>query len=57
MKKVSDSDIKSRIEEILSDILSDKYEAKIKIKFCKEEEKNNGNRNKAGNFKEKRLLD
>lgn len=41
--KVSEQEIKSRIERILSDILSDKYDAKITIKFSKSEDVNNGN--------------
>lgn len=36
--KVSKTDIIYKIEKILSDILSDKYEADIKIQFVKEEE-------------------
>lgn len=31
--KVSRLDIKERVEQVLSDILSNKYEAKIRIKF------------------------
>ena len=50
--KVSDKEIKSRIERILSDILSDKHEAKITIKFSKSEDVNNGNRNQSRNFRE-----
>lgn len=43
---VSDKDIKPRIELILSDILSKKYDAKITIKFVALEEENaNGNSN------------
>jgi hypothetical protein len=49
---VSERDIKARIEEILSDILSDKYEAKITIKFLKDEEIQNGNSNQSRNFRE-----
>lgn len=30
--------LKERIEQVLSDILSDKYDCKIKIKFVKKEE-------------------
>lgn len=41
--EVSREEIKSKIERILSDILSDKYEMEIKIKFEKSEELNNGN--------------
>ena len=41
--EVSREEIKSKIERILSDILSDKYEMEIKIKFEKSEEINNGN--------------
>lgn len=44
--EVSREEIKSKIERILSDILSDKYEMEIKIKFEKSEELNNGNDNK-----------
>ena len=40
---MSDKDIKIKIEQILSDILSDKYEMEIKIKFEKSEEENDGN--------------
>ena len=40
---VSEQEIKSKIERILSDILSDKHEAKITIKFSKSEDVNNGN--------------
>lgn len=57
MRKVSKADIKARIEDILSDILSDKYEMEIKLKFEKSEEINDGNDNKSRNFEEKRLLD
>lgn len=32
-------DIKERIEKVLSDILSDKYEAKVTVKFEKGEAK------------------
>lgn len=35
---MSNQDIKARIEEILSDILSDKHEAKITIKFVDKKE-------------------
>lgn len=31
-------DLKSRIEKVLSDILSDKYECKVQIRFEKKEE-------------------
>lgn len=41
--EVSEQEIKTKIERILSDILSDKHEAKITIKFSKSEEVNNGN--------------
>ena len=34
--KVSNLDIKARIERILSDIFSDKYDANITIRFTKE---------------------
>lgn len=47
MRKVSREDIKARIEEILSDILSDKYEMEIKLKFEKSEELHNGNDDKS----------
>lgn len=43
---VSKQEIKSKIERILSDILSDKHEAKITIKFSKSEDVNNGNNDK-----------
>lgn len=43
--EVSKEEIKSKIERILSDILSDKHEAKITIKFLKSEDVNNGNSN------------
>lgn len=49
---MSNEDIKTRIEEILSDILSDKYEAKITIKFFKDEESSDGDCNKSGDFRE-----
>lgn len=40
---MSSSDIQTRVEEILSKILSDKYHMKIKIKFKeKSEDGNNG---------------
>ena len=42
---MSNKDIKAKIEQILSDILSDKYEMEIKIKFEKSEEVSNGNTN------------
>lgn len=44
--KVSDEEIKTKIERILSDILSDKHEAKITIKFFRSEDVNNGNNDK-----------
>lgn len=40
--------IKSRIENILSQILSDKYKAKVTIKFRKD---NDDNENKTQDFK------
>lgn len=49
--EVSDEEIKSRIERILSDILSDKHEAKITIKFSKSEDVNNGNYDSGRYFK------
>lgn len=50
---MSKEDIKSRIEMILSDILSAKYDAKITIKFVELKEKNvNGNRNTSRNIGE-----
>lgn len=49
--RVSEQEIKSRIERILSDILSDKHEAEITIKFSKSEDVNNGNSNKSRNIK------
>lgn len=51
---MSNKDIKARIEEILSDILSDKYEAKIKIKFVdKKEIYDNGNTYSSRNISKK----
>ena len=51
---MSDKDIKTRIEEILSDILSDKYEAEIKIKFVgKKEITVNGDIDTSGDITEK----
>lgn len=48
---VSNQDIKPRIESILSDILSAKYDAKITIKFVKKEEKKKyGNSNSTRGF-------
>lgn len=32
--------LKERIEQVLSDILSDKYECKVTLKFVKKEEEN-----------------
>lgn len=55
--KVSKEEIKSRIERILSDILSDKHEAKITIKFSKSEDVNNGNNDQTRSIKKKRVLD
>ena len=49
--EVSKEEIKSKIERILSDILSDKHEAKITIKFSKSEDVNNGNSNQTGNIR------
>lgn len=49
--RVSKEEIKPRIEQILSDILSDKYEAKVTIKFVKSEDVNNGNGSKSRNLK------
>lgn len=49
--KVSKEEIKPRIERILSDILSDKYEAKVTIKFDKSEDVDNGNSGKSRDFK------
>ena len=49
---VSKEDIKSRIEIILSDILSAKYDAKITIKFVESKEKNvNDNGNTSRNIR------
>lgn len=48
---MSKEDIKSRIEIILSDILSAKHDAKITIKFVELKEKNvNGNCNTSRNI-------
>ena len=47
---MSNKDIKTKIEQILSDILSDKYEMEIKIKFEKSEERINGNSNSSRDF-------
>lgn len=46
--------IKSRIEIILSKILSDKYNAKVRIKFRKRG-RQNGDCTEAGNIKEKQI--
>lgn len=55
---VSNQDIKPRIESILSDILSVKYDAKITIKFVKKEEKKKyGNGNSTRGFQEESVLD
>lgn len=55
---VSSQDIKPRIESILSDILSAKYDAKITIKFVKKEEKKKyGNSNSTRGFQEESVLD
>lgn len=40
---MSNKDIKAKIEQILSDILSDKYEMEIKIKFEERKDVDNGN--------------
>lgn len=45
--EVSREDIRSRVEQILSAILSDKYEAKITIKFRDKQE--NAHEQKRGN--------
>jgi len=50
---VSDKDIKAKIEQILSDILSDKHELKIKIKFEKKEVEGNGDYNSSRSIGEK----
>lgn len=45
---MSESDIKARIEKTLSDILSDKYDVIVKLKFVKMEETNqNGSTNES----------
>ena len=41
---MSKSDIKRNIEKILSDIFSDKYDAKITIKFVKENSQNDNSK-------------
>lgn len=41
---MSDSDITRKIEDVMSRILSRKYNAKIKIKFVSSEEKQNEQR-------------
>lgn len=46
---MSKTDIRFKIEKVLSDILSDKYDAKIKIKFA-EESNTNVNEDTTGNF-------
>lgn len=51
MVPVSKQDIKSKIETILSEILSKKHDAKITIKFVKSREKfQNGNSNPPRNI-------
>jgi hypothetical protein len=54
---VSVIDIKSRIEKILSDILSDKHDAKITIRFGDSGEGYNGDYNTSGDIGEKQVLD
>lgn len=55
---VSNQDIKPRIESILSDILSAKYDAKITIKFVKKEAKKKyGNSNSTRGFQKEQILD
>jgi hypothetical protein len=49
------SKIKARIEKILSRILSDKYQAKVLVKFRKGKNQN-GNKNKTGNIEEEQIL-
>ena len=51
LMRVSKEEIKPRIEQILSDILSDKYEAKVSIKFEKSEDENDGDGGKSRNLK------
>lgn len=55
---MSRQDIISKIEEILSDILSAKHDAKITIKFVKSREKNqNGDSNTSKNIRKEQILD
>ncbi len=55
---VSNQDIKPRIESILSDILSAKYDAKITIKFVKREgKKENVNNNSTRGIQKEQILD
>jgi hypothetical protein len=55
--EVSAIDIKARIEQILSEILSDKHEAKITIRFGESGEDSNGDYDTSGNIGEKQILD
>lgn len=48
--EVSSEDIILKIEKILSDILSDKYDAKVTIKFIKKDE-TNGDHNTSRDIK------
>jgi hypothetical protein len=53
---VSKQDIKSRIERVLSDIFSDKYDAEIGIKF-KKRGMSDGDSNSSRIIEEKQILD
>jgi hypothetical protein len=55
--EVSEIDIKSRIEEILSEILSDKHDVNITLKFRDQGENKNGDYNTSRIIGEKQVLD
>lgn len=57
-KEYSDSDIAicRRIEQVLSDILSDKYDCKVKLRFLPEEYGNGGVPNESAVGEEHRTL-
>lgn len=55
---MSKTDIKARIERILSDILSDKYNAKITVRFRDlKEHKSYGNNDTSGVIGKSQILD
>lgn len=55
---MSKSDIKTNIEKILSDILSDRHGVKITIKFVKQRRTDtHGNLNTSGNIRKEQVLD